>query len=137
MSLNTLTLSGNLGADAELRCTKGGSAVLTFSLAVNERVPKGDGTWGDRTNWIDCTMFGKRAESLAPYLRKGNKVSIVGHLHQSVWQHEGQNRRRLEVRVDEIELMSVRRDQQTDLVAVDELSDAERGAACFGSTGAQ
>ena len=112
MSLNTLALSGNLGADAELRCTKGGSAVLTFSLAVTERMPNGDGTWGDRTGWVDCTMFGKRAESLAPYLRKGTKVAIVGHLHQSAWQHEGQTRRKLEGRVDEIELMSVRRDQQ-------------------------
>ena len=112
MSLNTLTLSGNLGADAELKYTKAGSPVATFSLAVNERVPKQDGTWGDRTNWIECSMFGKRAEALSTYLRKGTKVSIVGHLHQSVWQYEGKNRSRLDVRVDELELMSVRRDQQ-------------------------
>lgn len=62
MSLNNVTLSGNLGADAELRMTKGGTPVLTFSLAVNDRVPQGDGTWSDYTNWFDCTLFGKRAE---------------------------------------------------------------------------
>lgn len=112
MSLNTLTLSGNLGSDAELRYTKGGSPVVTFSLAVNERVQQQDGTWGDRTNWIDCSMFGKRAEALSAYLRKGTKVSVIGHLHQSVWQQDGRNRIRLEVRVDEVELMSVRREQQ-------------------------
>lgn len=112
MSLNTLTLSGNLGADAELKATKSGSYVLTFSIAVTERVPKGNGTWGDYTSWIDCTMFGKRGEALAPYLRKGNKVAVTGHLHQHVWQQDGRNRSRLEVRVDDVELMSVRRERQ-------------------------
>lgn len=112
MSLNTLTLSGNLGADAELRCTKGGTSVLSFSLAVNERVPQQDGTWGDRTNWVDCTLFGKRADALSAYLRRGTKVTIIGHLHQSTWQQDGKTRRRLEVRVDEVELMSARRERQ-------------------------
>ena len=60
MSLNKITLSGNLGADAELRYTKGGAPVVSFSLAVNERVQNGDGEWGDYTNWVDCCMFGKR-----------------------------------------------------------------------------
>ena len=62
MSLNKITLSGNLGADAELRYTKSGNPVVSFSLAVNERTPNGDGTWGEYTNWPDCVMFGKRAE---------------------------------------------------------------------------
>ena len=69
MSLNKITLSGNLGADAELRYTKSGNPVVSFSLAVNERTPNGDGTWGEYTNWPDCVMFGKRAEALAPWLR--------------------------------------------------------------------
>lgn len=60
MSLNKITLSGNLGADAELRYTKSGNPVVSFSLAVNERTPNGDGTWGEYTNWPDCVMFGKR-----------------------------------------------------------------------------
>ena len=69
MSLNKITLSGNLGADAELRYTKSGNPVVSFSLAVNERTPNGDGSWGEYTNWPDCVMFGKRAEALAPWLR--------------------------------------------------------------------
>ena len=56
MSLNKITLSGNLGADAELRYTKSGNPVVSFSLAVNERTPNGDGTWGEYTNWPDCVM---------------------------------------------------------------------------------
>ena len=63
MSLNKITLSGNLGADAELRYTKSGNPVVSFSLAVNERTPNGDGTWGEYINWPDCVMFGKRNAS--------------------------------------------------------------------------
>lgn len=68
MSLNKVTLSGNLGADADLRYMGNGTAVCSFSLAVNDRMPKGDGEWGEWTNWPDCVIFGKRAEALAPWL---------------------------------------------------------------------
>lgn len=112
MSLNIVTLSGNLGADAELRYTGSGNAVATFSLAVNERVPNGDGTWGDHANWIDCAMFGKRAEALAIYLRRGAKVSLVGHLRTSTYQRDGQSIKRWEVRVEDIELMQHRREDR-------------------------
>ena len=53
MSLNKLTASGNLGADAALRMTKSGTPVLTFSVAVTERVQRADGSYGaiTRTGW--------------------------------------------------------------------------------------
>ena len=112
MSLNKTTLSGNLGADAELRYTKSGNAVASFSLAVSERVPQGDGQWGEYTSWIDCVMFGKRAESLAPCLRKGMKISLLGHLHTSIDQKDGQTVKLWEVRVDDVELMQYKREAQ-------------------------
>ena len=101
MSLNKITLSGNLGADAELRYTKSGNPVVSFSLAVNERTPNGDGTWGEYTNWPDCVMFGKRAEALAPWLRKGTKISLIGRIHTRSYQNDGQSIKRWEVRVDD------------------------------------
>lgn len=113
MSLNKVTLSGNLGADAELRYTKGGNPVVSFSLAVNERTPNGDGTWGDYTNWPDCVMFGKRAEALAPWLRKGTKISLLGRIHTRSYQKDGQSIKRWEVRVDDVELMQYKREQQS------------------------
>ena len=112
MSLNKVTLSGNLGADAELRYTKGENPVVSFSLAVNERVPQSDGSWGDYTNWPDCVMFGKRAEALAPWLRKGTKISILGHLRTRSYEKDGQRVKRWEVRVDDVELMQYKREQQ-------------------------
>lgn len=112
MSLNQVSVSGNLGADAELRSTRGGTPVLTFALAVNERVKQADGTWGDRASWIDCVLFGTRAQALADWLRKGNKVAVQGRLRTSTWERDGVSRKRTEVVVEEVDLMTVRRDKQ-------------------------
>ncbi|WP_417003704.1 single-stranded DNA-binding protein [Adlercreutzia sp.] len=112
MSLNTCTISGNLGKAAELRYTGTGLAVVTFSVAVNERKRQQDGSYQDEANWFDCTMFGKRAEALQPYLGKGTKLALVGHLHKSTYERDGQQRSRVEIIVDEVELMNTRRESQ-------------------------
>lgn len=109
MSLNVVIISGNLGANAELRITRGGTPVATMPVAVNDRVPAGDGTYTDRVSWIECTMFGKRAEGIAPYLTKGTKVAVRAHLRKRTWEHGGETRSSLDVIVDDVELMSVRR----------------------------
>lgn len=105
MSINRAIISGNLTRDAELRQTQSGSHVLSFSVAVNERVKNGD-QWEDRPNFIECTMFGKRAESIAKYMTKGAKVCAEGKLRWSQWEKDGQKRSKVEVVVDEIEFMS-------------------------------
>lgn len=112
MSLNQVSVSGNLGADAELRSTRGGTPVLTFALAVNERVKQADGTWGDRASWIDCVLFGTRAQALADWLRKGSKVAVQGRLRTSTWERDGVSHKRTEVVVEEVDLMTVRRNKQ-------------------------
>ena len=96
-SLNTCTLSGNLGNDAEVRYTAGGMAITLFSLAVNHRRKQQDGSYADETSWVDCTIFGKRGESLQAngYLQKGAKLAVVGHLRMSTWEADGQCRRKL------------------------------------------
>jgi len=103
-SLNTCTLSGNIGNDAEVRCTAGGMAITSFSLAVNHRRKQQDGSYADETSWVDCTIFGKRGESLQAngYLQKGAKLAVVGHLRMSTWEADGQRRRKLEVIVDNV-----------------------------------
>lgn len=108
MALNVVAISGNLGSDAELRQTQAGTNILSFTVAVNERRKDQSGEWSDYTNWVDCTVFGKRAESLAQYLTKGMKVSVQGRLHQSKWQRDGQTRSKLEVIVDDLDFMSAR-----------------------------
>ena len=107
MSINRVNISGNLTRDPELRATSGGMQVLGLGVAVNDRRKNGQtGQWEDYPNFVDCTMFGNRAESMARILRKGMKVAIEGKLRYSSWEKDGQRRSKLEVIVDEIELMS-------------------------------
>lgn len=58
-------------------------------------------------------MFGKRAEALAPWLRKGTKISLLGRIHTRSYQKDGQSIKRWEVRVDDVELMQYKRDAQS------------------------
>ena len=107
MSINRVVLSGNLTRDAEIRMSQSGMAIVSFGVAVNDRRKNQQtGEWEDYANFVDCAMFGTRAEKLQPYLEKGTKVAIEGKLRWSQWEHEGQKRSKLEVIVDEIELMS-------------------------------
>nr|DAG44418.1 MAG TPA: Single strand binding protein [Caudoviricetes sp.] len=111
MSINRVCISGNLTRDPELRSTAGGTSVMGFGVAVNERRKNAQtGEWEDYPNFVDCTMFGKRAEALERYLSKGTKVAIEGRLHYSSWEKDGQNRSKLDVTVDEIEFMATRED---------------------------
>lgn len=83
--------------------------VLSFGVAVNDRRRNAQtGEWEDYPNFIDCTMFGNRAEGVSKYLTKGAKVSIEGKLRWSQWEKDGQKRSKIEVIVDEIEFMSSR-----------------------------
>lgn len=109
MSINRVTISGNLTRDPELRQTQSGMAVLSFGVAVNDRRKNpSTGEWEDYPNFVDCTMFGARANSLAQYLTKGTKVAIEGKLRWSQWERDGQKRSKLEVIVDELEFMTGR-----------------------------
>lgn len=109
MSINRVVISGNLTRDPELRATASGMPVLGFGVAVNDRRKNQQtGEWEDYPNFIDCTMFGARAQSVSRFLSKGSKVSIEGKLRWSQWERDGQKRSKIEVIVDEIEFMSSR-----------------------------
>lgn len=109
MSINKVIISGNLTRDPELRQTAAGMPVLGFGVAVNDRRRNAQtGEWEDYPNFVDCTMFGSRAEAIERYLAKGQKVAVEGKLRWSKWERDGQTRSKLEVVVDEIEFMSQR-----------------------------
>ena len=109
MSINRAIVSGNLTRDPELRATAGGTQVLGFGVAVNDRRRNQQtGEWEDYPNFIDCTMFGNRAEALSRILRKGMKVAIEGKLRYSSWEDKngGGRRSKVEIVPDEVVLMS-------------------------------
>lgn len=76
---------------------------MSFSVAVNERRKGESGEWEDHPSFVDCTVFGRRAESLARHMTRGRMVLVSGRLHQSTWTDaDGNARSRLEVNVDEV-----------------------------------
>jgi single-strand DNA-binding protein len=79
--------------------------ILDFGIAVNDRKKDSSGQWIDVPNFIDCVIFGARAEALSRFLSKGNKVALSGRLHYSAWEKDGQKRSKLDVIVDDVELM--------------------------------
>lgn len=98
-NINKIMVAGNIVADAKY------DKVCTFSVAVNSQARDDDGEWTDYPNFVDCVIFGKFGETMAEYITKGTKVFIEGAIHQSRWEDkDGNNRSKLEVWVDNIEL---------------------------------
>lgn len=104
MSINVVVISGNATRDAELRQV-GGSSVLEFGVCVNDRRKNEAGEWVDVPNFVDCTMWGKRAEALAPMITKGKALTVSGRLHWRQWQgKDGSSRSKLDVVASEVVL---------------------------------
>ncbi len=104
--LNNVTIVGRLTREAELRYSQSGGAVVRFSIAVNRRKRTSDGSWQDEADFFDCVYFGKSAESVNQYLEKGRQVAISGELRQSRWEQDGQSRSRVEIWVNNLQLLS-------------------------------
>jgi single-strand DNA-binding protein len=102
--LNHVVLIGRLTRDAELKYTSGGQAVCKFSIAVNRRKKNGD-QWEDEANFFDIVVWGRQGESLHPYLVKGKMVGVDGELRQDRWQQDGQNRSKVEIVTDYLQLL--------------------------------
>lgn len=112
MSINHVSITGNLTREPELRNTQSGTAVLSFGIAVNDRRKIADGQWEDVPNFFECVTFGNRATALSDILTKGMKVAIAGKLHYSSWEKDGQKHSKVDIIANEIELMQNRKPQQ-------------------------
>ena len=104
VDINHVILIGRLTRDAELKYTSGGQAVCKFSIAVNRRKKNGD-NWEDEANFFDIVVWGRQGESLHPYLVKGKMVGVDGELRQDRWQQDGQNRSKVEIVANNLQLL--------------------------------
>jgi len=102
--LNHVVLIGRLTRDAELKQTANGQAVCKFSIAVNRRRKNGD-QWEDEANFFDIVVWGRQGESLNQYLVKGKMVGVDGELRQDRWQQDGQNRSKVEIVANYLQLL--------------------------------
>lgn len=112
MSINQVAVTGNLTRSPELRATQGGTAVLSFGIAVNDRRKNSSGQWEDVPNFFECVTFGNRATALSDILVKGMKVAIAGKLHYSSWEKDGQKHSKVDIIANDVELMQNRKPQQ-------------------------
>lgn len=103
-NINHVCISGNVTRDPELKGS-GESAILKLTLAVNgSKFNQHSQKWEDVPTFVDCAIFGKRAEKVSDYIRKGSKLMVDGELRYSTWEKDGQKRSKLEVAVNTLEL---------------------------------
>jgi single-strand DNA-binding protein len=105
-SVNKAILVGNLGRDAEMRFTSGGTPVATVSLATTERFTDRDGQKREDTQWHRIVIWGKTAETLHEYLTKGKQIYVEGRIQTRDWtDKEGKPQKTTEIRADRIVLL--------------------------------
>ena len=106
--MNNLNFTGNLGKDAEQKYTANGDSIVSFSAACKAG-------FGDKavTTWVRCSIFGKRGDSVLPYLKKGQLVGVSGEFQAREWEDkEGQKRTSVECRVNDVTLLGGRPEAQ-------------------------
>lgn len=102
--VNHVILIGRLTRDAELKYTAGGQAVCKFALAVNRRKKTGD-QWVEEANFFDVVLWGRSGEAINQYLLKGKQIAVEGELRQDRWEQDGQNRSKVEIQANNVQLL--------------------------------
>ncbi len=96
--VNKVILIGNLGKDPELRTTSGGQSVASVTLATNEKFKDRDGNLQERTEWHNIVLWGRDAENVHKYCKKGKQLYVEGRLQTRKWQDkEGKDRYTTEI----------------------------------------
>ena len=101
---NSLVLIGRLTRDAEIKALSSGSVVAKISLSLTRTVKRGDSYEGE-ANYFEAERWGRLAESLKPYLLKGQQVGISGSLKQERWEQDGQNRSKVVILIETLQLL--------------------------------
>jgi single-strand DNA-binding protein len=111
--LNNVTLMGNITRDPELRYTKSGTAVATFSIAISRKYTQNNEK-KEETSFFECVSMGGGAEALAKWCKKGSKVALVGRLKQETWDDKDTGKQRSAVKViaDTVQFISSLREKE-------------------------
>lgn len=112
--LNQCNFIGRLGNDPEVRYMPDGKAAATISIGCSEKwKDKATGEQKERTEWVRCVSFGKLAEIMGEYLRKGSLVYVSGKMQTKKWQDQsGQDRYTTEIVVSEMKMLGGKSDNQ-------------------------
>ncbi len=106
-SFNKVILLGNVTRDPQLSYLPSQTPVVDFGLAINRKWTAQDGSQRDETCFVDCQIFGKRAEVINKYVKKGNPLFIEGRLKFESWQaQDGSKRSKLRVLVENFQFLA-------------------------------
>jgi len=103
MYLNKAMIYGNLTRDPEMKALPSGMNVTSFSLATNRRYKDRDGNYQDAVDYHNITVFGRQAETVNQYLKKGSGAFVEGRLQTRSWEKDGVKHYRTEVVADRIQ----------------------------------
>ena len=98
-SFNKVIIAGNLTRDPELRYLPKGTAVAQFTLAVNRTWKTESGEAKEEVNFIDVEAFGRQAEVIAQYMRKGRPLLVEGRLKQDTWEDKTTHQKKSKLKV--------------------------------------
>lgn len=106
--INKCVLIGRMTRDIEIKTTNGGGTIGKFSLASNRKEKSGD-TWAEKAGFFDCVIFGKSAETLQKYTKKGSKLCIEGSLRWSSWEGtDGKKQSKVEIQVESFQFLDAK-----------------------------
>ena len=106
MTVNKAILVGNLGQDPELRTTGGGTPVVNLRLATTDRRKDREGKWADYTEWHTVSAFGRTAENVHRFCKKGKQLYVEGKIQTRKWQdRDGRDRYSTEIVADHIRFL--------------------------------
>ncbi len=114
VDFNRVFLAGNLVRDPEMRYTPSGTAVASFSIAVNRRYRQ-EGELKEEVSYIEVVAYGKVGETSGNYLKKGRAVLVEGRIQQRRWEtQEGEKRSKVEVVANRVHFLGPRREEATE-----------------------
>jgi len=129
-------LIGRVGQDAELRHTTGGQSVANFSVAVTEKYKNRTGEKQETTTWYKCAMWGKLAEGVYQYVKKGGLIFVTGTVEADSYEHRETHEtvNQLKLTVRELKLLSSKRDGEAAAGASSERNEFDQGGGSDPST---
>lgn len=110
--MNKVTIIGTITADIELKYAPSGSAVTNFSIAYNKKYKGQDGQLVEKVSFFDVSAFGRNAEVINEFFRKGSRIGITGELEQQQWKaQDGSNRSKVSIRLEQFDFIDKKESQ--------------------------
>ncbi len=110
-TINKVIIIGRLGKDPDMRYAPSGTAIASFTMATNHSTKDADGNWNQQTEWHSIKSFGRQAEFVGEYLKKGRLAFVEGRLQTSSWEDQnGQKKYRTDIIANDVQALGSRSD---------------------------